>query len=92
MYSKTEFSDDVVIAPNESYVNILLGEKKFAILRISSAERVDLGLKLKSLEPTDRLELAGTWNRMVTHRVKITDSSEFDAQILEWLELAYTAA
>lgn len=86
------FDNDVVIAPNETYINILRGKKKFAILQISTFERVDLGIKLKALEPADRLELAGTWNTMVTHRVKITASSEFDAQILEWLELAYAAA
>ena len=83
--------DDVVIAPNETYINILRGKKKFAILQISTPERVDLGLKCKALETTDRLELAGTWNRMVTHRLKITDPSELNAQVLEWLRLAYAA-
>ena len=87
-----KFGDDVVIAPNESYINILRGKKKFAILQISTSERVDVGVKLKALEPTKHLELAGSWNAMVTHRVRIGAASELDAQILKWLEMAYTAA
>ena len=86
-----DFGDDVVIAPNETYINILRGKKKFAILQMSTLERVDIGVKLKALEPTDRLELSGSWNSMVTHRVSITDSSQLDAQVLEWLRLAYVA-
>ena len=86
------FGGDVVIAPVDTYINILRVKKKFAILQISTLERIDIGIKLKSLAPTDRLELAGSWNTMVTHRVKITDSSQLDAQILEWLGMAYAAA
>ena len=86
------FGDDVVIAPNDTYINMLRGKKKFAILQISSLERIDIGIKLKAAAPTKRLELAGTWNAMVTHRVKITDSSELDSQVLEWLSMAYDAA
>ena len=87
-----ELGDDVVIAPNETYINLLRGKKKVAILQISSLERIDIGVKLKSLEPTDRLELSGSWNAMVTHRVRISDPSELDAQLLEWLGVAYAAA
>lgn len=83
--------DDVAIAPNETYINILRGKKKFAILQISSLERIDLGIKLNE-EPTDRLELSGSWNAMVTHRVRITDSSQLDLEVLEWLRMAYSAA
>ena len=84
--------DDVVIAPVETYINILRGKKKFAILQISSPERIDIGIKLKAVEPTERLELSGSWNAMVTHRVRITDSSQLDAAVLEWLGMAYTSA
>ena len=87
-----ELGDDVMIAPNETYVNLLRGKKKFGILQISSLERIDVGVKCKALEPTDRLELAGSWNRMVTHRVRISDPSELNAQLLEWLGMAYQAA
>jgi Domain of unknown function (DUF4287)/Domain of unknown function (DUF5655) len=86
------FGDDVEIAPNETYVNILRGKKKFAILQASSVDRLDLGIKLKG-EPTEgRLEAAGSWNTMVTHRVRIADPSELDDEVLAWLKRAYEAS
>lgn len=86
------FGSDLEASANETYVNVLRGKKKIAILQPSSAERFDIGIKLKGVEPTERLEAAGSWNPMVTHRVRIADASEIDAQVLEWLRQAYAAA
>lgn len=36
-----------------------------------------------------RLEPAGSWNSIVTHRVKISAAKEIDADVLEWLKRAY---
>jgi uncharacterized protein YlzI (FlbEa/FlbD family) len=85
------FGSDVVIAANETYVNINRGKKKIAILHPSSGERFDIGIKLTGVQPTERLELAGSWNPMVTHRVRITDSSQIDVEVLGWLKQAYEA-
>ena len=41
---------------------------------------------------TERFEAAGSWNAMVTHRVRITDPAQIDAEVLAWLKLAYDAA
>jgi Domain of unknown function (DUF4287)/Domain of unknown function (DUF5655) len=87
-----EFDSNVEAVANETYVNVLVGKKKFAILQPSSAERFDVGIKLKGIAPTDRLELAGSWNSMVTHRVKITDPKQIDTEVLAWLKQAYNAA
>jgi Domain of unknown function (DUF4287)/Domain of unknown function (DUF5655) len=86
------FGGDVEIAPNETYVNILRGKKKFALLQASSAERLDVGIKLKGATPEGRLEAAGSWNTMVTHRVRIADPGEVDDEVLGWLKRAYEAA
>lgn len=86
-----QFGSDVVIAANETYVNVNRGKKKFAILQPSSAERFDIGIKLKGVESTERLELAGSWNPMVTHRVRISDSIQIDAELVAWLKQAYEA-
>ncbi len=77
---------------NETYVNILVGKKKMAIVQPSSAERLDVGLKIKGFEPEGRLEASGSWNNMVTHRVRIANAKEIDAQLLGWLEQAYNLA
>jgi Domain of unknown function (DUF4287)/Domain of unknown function (DUF5655) len=83
---------DLSAVANETYINILVGKKKMAILQPSSAERFDIGLKLKGVAATQRLELAGSWNAMVTHRVRITDAKQIDAEVLAWFKQAYEAA
>ena len=60
------------IAPVKSYISLVRGAKKFGIVQIS-AERIDIGIKLKGVPPTERFEAAGSWNAMVTHRVRISD-------------------
>lgn len=83
-----EFGPDVSIDTNETYVNILRA-KKFAILQPSSAVRLDIGIKRKGVAPAGRFEAAGSWNRMVTHRLRVVDPREIDAEVVAWLKLAY---
>ena len=52
--------------------------KQFAIVQPSTATRVDIGLVLKTVGPKDRLEPSGSFNTMVTHRVRITNLAELD--------------
>jgi Domain of unknown function (DUF4287)/Domain of unknown function (DUF5655) len=85
------FGPNVEAITNETYVNVLVGKKKFAILQPSSAERFDLGIKLKGVAATNRLELAGSWNSMVTHRVRISDPKQVDDEVLAWMKQAYQA-
>jgi predicted transport protein len=85
------FGDDISIAPTESYISLLKNKKKFAILQPSS-ERLDIGIKLKGTNAGGRLEPAGSWNTMVTHRVKISDAKELDKEVLTWLKQAYDKA
>ena len=74
-----------------TYISRLRGSKKFAIVQVT-AERLDIGIKLKGVAPTERLEVAGSWNAMVTHRVRISDLQQIDAEVLAWLRQAYDAA
>lgn len=87
-----EFGPDVAIAPNLTYINLQRGKKKFGIVQAASADRLDIGVKLKRLAPTERLEDAGPWNSMVTHRVRIADPGQIDAELIGWLRQAYDAA
>jgi hypothetical protein len=85
------FGDEFKLAPTETYVSLLRGDQKFGIAQ-PSKDRLDIGIKLKGVAPTDRLEAAGTWNSMVTHRVRIGDSSQLDEEVLTWLRQAYDDA
>jgi predicted transport protein len=87
-----KFGDDVSFAPTESYVSLLKGEKKFAVVQPSSAERLDIGIKLKRVSAEGRLEPSGSWNTMVTHRVKISHAKEVNKEVLAWLKQAYDGA
>lgn len=81
----------VEIAPTNSYLSLTKNGAKFAIVA-ATGTRLDLGIKLTGVEPTERFEAAGTWNSMVTHRVRIADAAEIDTQVLNWLRDAYDAA
>ncbi|MCU1578886.1 MAG: hypothetical protein JWP19_1090 [Rhodoglobus sp.] len=78
-------------AATDTYVSLLKGKAKFAIVAMT-ADRLDIGIKLKDAAPTDRFEPAGSWNVMVTHRVRLVDAAQIDAELLGWLERAYDAA
>lgn len=86
-----EFGEDVEIAPKKAYVS-LRRSKQFAIIQPSTKIRVDLGINLKGFDPGERLEPSGSFNAMVTHRVRITDKNQVDAELIEWLKHAYEAA
>ncbi|HEY5826189.1 MAG TPA: DUF4287 domain-containing protein [Cyclobacteriaceae bacterium] len=83
-----EFGDDIVIAPTASYLSILRGSRKMAIVQITGG-RMDIGIKLKGVKPTKRFESAGSWNAMMTHRVQITSERQLDEEIMDWLRSAY---
>jgi hypothetical protein len=70
----------------------LKGGKKFGIVQVSAAERLDVGIKLKGAAATERFESAAAWNPMVTHRVRVANPKDLNAELLKWLKQAYEAA
>ena len=87
-----QFGDDVGLAPTRSYISLTRRGKKFAILDPATAERFDVGLKLKGVAPAGRLEAAGNWNIMVTHRVRLSSPEAADEELVGWLRQAYDAS
>ena len=87
-----KFGADIRVAPTTSYLSLVRAGKKFAIVEPATPERLDIGLKLKGVPPAGRLEAAGTWNSMVTHRVRVNDPRQIDAQLLAWFKQAYQLA
>jgi hypothetical protein len=66
--------------------------KQFALLQPSTKDRLDVALVLKGVEPAGRLEAAGSWNAMVSHRIRIGSAEEVDAEVLGWIKRAWEAA
>lgn len=87
----SKFGKDVEISPKKSYVS-LRRNKQFSIVQPTTRTRVDLGLNLKGTEPGDRLEKSGSFNAMVSHRVRLETPKDVDTEIRTWLRKAYDNA
>jgi hypothetical protein len=83
-----ECGEDIQVVPTNTYLNILKNGKKFAVIQIM-ADRMDIGINVKDAEPTDRFEASGSWDVLMTHRVRINDPQEVDKELIEWLQKAY---
>lgn len=81
---------EVDLAPKSGYVS-LRRRKQFAMIQPGAA-RVDLGLILKDVSPAGRLEAAGSFNALFTHRVRIAAPDEVDDELIAWLVEAYALA
>jgi hypothetical protein len=86
-----KFGKDVEVSPKKGYVS-LRRSKQFAILQPSTSTRLDVGLVLPGVDPTGRLEVAGSFNAMMTHRIRVGKQSEVDKELIGWLRLAYDQA
>ncbi len=82
---------DVEIAPKKSYVS-LRRNKQFALIQPSTKTRVDLGINLKGEAANGRLEASGSFNAMVSHRVRLEKPADVDADVKSWLKQAYAQA
>lgn len=85
------FGGDVELAPKKGYVS-LRRKKQFALLQPSTKDRFDIGLALKGEEPAGRLELAGSWNAVVSHRMRVAAGEEAGDDVAGWLRAAYDRA
>jgi hypothetical protein len=86
-----KLGNDVEVSPKKGYVS-LRRSKQFALIQPSTATRVDVGINLKGTPPSARLEASGSFNAMVSHRVRIENTSGVDAELVGWLKQAYDAA
>ncbi len=82
------FGDDVVLAPKQTYV-ALRRSKQFATVGPASGGRLEIGLNLKDVVPTARLEAT---TGMCTHRVRLTSTDELDDEVRGWMREAYDRA
>jgi len=87
----SKFGSDVELSPKKAYVS-LRRNKQFGIIQPSTATRVDVGLNLKGKPAEGRLEPSGSFNAMVSHRVRVESPKEVDKELLGWLREAYEQA
>jgi hypothetical protein len=82
------FGVELEIAPKKTSVS-LRRKKQFALIQPSTKTRIDLGINLKGVEPQGRLE---AMTGMCTHKIKLSDLSDFDGEVKDWLKEAFGRA
>lgn len=81
---------EVEFAYKKTYISLRTPKKQFALLQPSTKTRVDIGLNLKGVDPEGNVEAAGSWNTMVSHRVKVSGLDDLNG-LQAWLQKAYDA-
>jgi predicted transport protein len=83
---------DVELTPCMTYVGVRR-KRQFALIKPTTATRVDLGLGLEDAKPQGRLELAKSLgNGRITRVIKICSVREVDAEVRRWLKAAFDMA
>ncbi|HJW17006.1 MAG TPA: DUF4287 domain-containing protein [Flavisolibacter sp.] len=85
------FGNDIELAPKKAYVSVRR-KKQFAILQPSTKTRLDIGLMLKDIPTSGKLESSGSWNAMCTHRVKLESKADVTPQLMKWIRQSYDLA
>ncbi|TVZ15441.1 DUF4287 domain-containing protein [Maribacter sp. MAR_2009_72] len=83
--------DNITITPKKTTVSIIR-KKQFALIKPATKTRIDLGLKIKDKPTTERLQNSGPFGTMCTHRVQLTEVSQVDTELIDWLKEAYENA
>ena len=86
-----QFGPDVELAPKKAYVSVRR-KKQFSILQPSTKTRLDVGLMLKDTPTSGKLEAAGSWNAMCTHRIKLESKGDVTPQLIKWIKQSYDLA
>ena len=79
---------DVTVTPKKASVSIIR-KRQFILIKPATKTRIDLGFKLKDKPTTKRLENSGPFGTMCTHRVRLTDEKEVNAELKKWIKEAY---
>ncbi|NNK73729.1 MAG: DUF4287 domain-containing protein, partial [Flavobacteriaceae bacterium] len=80
---------DVTITPKKSSVSIIR-KRQFLLIKPATKTRIDLGFKLKDKPVSNRLQNSGPFGSMCTHRVQISALDDFDQELKDWIEEAYS--
>ena len=86
-----KFGGDVEISPKKTYVS-LRRSKQFGLIQPSTGTRIDVGINLKGVKASGRLEASGSFNSMVSHRVRVERAGEVNGELIGWLKKAFKEA
>ena len=78
------------IAPKKGYLS-LRRKRQFAMVGPVTNSRIEVGLNMKNIPPTNRLE-QNPPGGMCQYKVKVTSMVEVDAELKAWITTAYNSA
>lgn len=78
------------IAPKKGYVS-LRRKKQFAMIGPATNTRVEVGINMKDVKGTSRLE-AQPEKSMCQYKVKVTSDKEVDKELIGWIKQAFEGA
>lgn len=78
------------VAPKKGYVS-LRRKKQFTMIGPATNARVEVGLNMKDVPGTNRL-VAQPPGGMCQYKVKLTDPTEVDLELVAWIRRAYDGA
>lgn len=78
------------IAPKKGYVS-LRRKKQFAMIGPATNTRVEVGLNMKDVTPTERLSALPP-GQMCQYKVKVTEAGQVDDELVGWIRRAFDAA
>lgn len=81
---------DFETAPKQKYVSYRR-KKQFVMIGPPTNSRVEVGLNIKELPASPRLEKLPP-GKMCNYQVKLTEASQVDAELADWIRRAYEAA
>jgi hypothetical protein len=81
---------DFEIAPKKAYVS-LRRKKPFTMVGPATKTQVEVGLNMKGVPATDRL-VEQKPGGMCQYKVRLSDRSEVDAELVGWIRTAFDAA
>ena len=77
-------------SPKQKYVSYRR-KKQFAMIGPATNTRVDVGLNIKELPSSSRLETLPA-GQMCNIRVKVTEAAQVNSELIAWIKEAYDAA
>jgi hypothetical protein len=81
---------DVTVQARKTYVALLTPKRTFAAVQPTTKTRVDLGLRLAGVHPTDRLQPAPNFGQSsVTMKIGLGSPEDIDDKVGDWLKQAY---
>lgn len=78
------------IAPKKTYLS-LRRNKQFAMVGPATQSRVEVGLNMKDVSASGRLEKLAPGG-MCQYRVKLTSAAEVDRELIAWIKTAFEQA